>query len=154
IAVITQEDVRRLGITTLPEALRLVPGMDVARIDSHTWAIAARGFEGPYADKVLFLIDGRTIYEPTFAGVHWGVQDVMLEDLDRIEVIRGPGATLWGANAVNGVVNIITKSARDTQGMLIPTAVGTEDRPSTSIRYGGQLATNLHYRAYLKYFNR
>jgi iron complex outermembrane receptor protein len=105
VALITQNDIQRLGITSIPEALRWMPGMDVGRIDSHTWAISARGFQGEFGNKLLVLIDGRTIYEPGFAGVFWDVQDLPIEDLDRIEVIRGPGATLWGANAVNGVVN-------------------------------------------------
>ena len=154
VTVITQEDIRRLGITSLPEALRWAPGMDVGRIDSHTWAISARGFESHFANKLLVMIDGRTIYESSFGGVHWDIQDVAMEDLDRIEIVRGPGATLWGANAVNGVINIITRSAKETQGTLISTSVGTEDQPSTTLRYGGQLASNLYYRAYVKYFDR
>jgi len=109
IFVITQEDLRRSGATSIPEALRLVPGLEVARIDENKWAIGSRGFNGRFDDKLLVLIDGRSVYTPLFSGVYWNVQDVMLEDIDRIEVIRGPGATLWGANAVNGVINIITK---------------------------------------------
>lgn len=154
ISVITQEDIRRSGLNSLPELLRTVPGLEVARVNNSEWAISARGFNNQYANKLLVLVDGRSVYTPSFGGVHWNVQDTVLDDLDRIEVIRGPGATLWGANAVNGVINIITKSARDTQGGLITTTVGTEDQPSTSIRYGGTLATNLYYRAYVKYFNR
>jgi len=154
ISVITQEDIRRSGLTTLPELLRTVPGMDVARINGNAWAVSARGFNNEFANKLLVLIDGRTIYTPASAGVFWNAQDVVLEDLARIEVIRGPGATLWGANAVNGVINITTKSAKETQGGLVYTSFGTEDQPSTTVRYGGQLATNLHYRAYVKYFNR
>jgi iron complex outermembrane recepter protein len=154
IAVVTQDDIRRLGVTSLPEALRLVPGMDVAQINSHEWAVSARGFSGQFANKLLVMVDGRSVYGTGFGGVVWGVQDVLLEDLDRIEVIRGPGGTLWGANAVNGVVNIITKSARETQGTLISTAAGTLEQPATAIRYGGQLATNLYYRAYAKFDNR
>ena len=154
ISVVTGDDIRRLGLTTIPDALRLVPGMDVAQINSHEWAVSARGFNDEFANKLLVLVDGRAVYTPTFGGVFWDVQNVMLEDLDRIEVIRGPGATLWGANAVNGVVNIITKSAKDTQGLLITTDGGTVDQPATSIRYGGQLATNLYYRTYVSYFNR
>jgi len=153
ITVITQEDIHRLGITTIPDALRLVPGMDVAQINSHEWAVSARGFNDEFANKLLVLIDGRAVYSPTFGGVFWDVQTVTMENLDRIEVIRGPGATLWGANAVNGVVNIITKSAKDTQGGLITTDGGTLYQPSTTIRYGGQLATNLYYRAYATYVN-
>lgn len=154
ITVISAEDIRRSGFTSIPEALRMVPGMNVARINANEWAISARGFNAQYANNLLVLMDGRTVYTPSFGGVHWNVQDVVLEDLDRIEVIRGPGATLWGANAVNGVINIITKSAEETQGLLASTLYGTEDQPTTSLRYGGQLATNLFYRAYVKYANR
>lgn len=154
ISVITQEDIRRSGLTSLPELLRTVPGLDVARINANQWAVSSRGFNHQYANKLLVLVDGRAVYTPSFGGVFWNAQDLVLADLDRIEVIRGPGATLWGANAVNGVINIITKSAKDTQGGLITTTVGTEDQPSTAIRYGGQLGTNLFYRAYVKYFNR
>jgi iron complex outermembrane receptor protein len=154
ISVITQDDIRRLGITSIPEALRLVPGLDVARIDANQWAVSSRGFNGQYANKLLVLMDGRSVYTPSFGGVFWNAQDTVLEDLDRIEVIRGPGATLWGANAVNGVINIISKNSKDTQGILASTSFGTEDQPSVSIRYGGQIAPNLTYRAYVKYFNR
>ncbi len=153
-AVVTADDIRRLGITTIPEALRMVPGLDVARIDSHQWAVSARGFNGEFANKLLILEDGRTIYGPAYGGVNWGMQDMMLEDLDRIEVIRGPGASLWGANAVNGVINILSKSAKDTQGLLVSASEGTEDNPYLAVRYGGQLATNLYYRVYGKGFNR
>lgn len=153
-AIVTGDDVRRLGITTIPEALRLVPGMDVARIDSHEWAISARGFDAQFANKLLILMDGRTIYGPAYGGVNWGMQDMMLEDLDRIEVIRGPGASLWGANAVNGVVNVLSKSARDTQGLLIASQGGTEDQPEIAARYGGQISSNAYYRVWGKYFNR
>lgn len=154
IAVVTGDDVRRLGITTIPDALRLVPGMDVAQINSHEWAVSARGFNGQFANKLLVMVDGRSVYGTGFGGVVWGVQDIAMEDLDRIEVIRGPGATLWGANAMNGVVNIITKSAKETQGALISTTVGTEDLPTATVRYGGQLYTNLYYRVYAKGYNR
>jgi iron complex outermembrane receptor protein len=153
-AIVTPDDIRRLGITSIPEALRLVPGMDVARIDSHEWAVSARGFDAQFANKLLILEDGRSIYGPAYGGVNWGMQDIMLEDLERIEVIRGPGASLWGANAVNGVVNILSKSSRDTQGLLVSATGGTEDQPGVAVRYGGQLATNLYYRVYGKYFNR
>lgn len=154
ISVISADDLRRTGLTTLPEALRMVPGMEVARVNSSIWAISSRGFNGPYANKLLVLMDGRSVYTPLFGGVYWDTQDLILDDLDRIEAIRGPGATLWGANAVNGVVNMISKSAKDTQGTLVSTSVGTEDRPSVSIRYGGAASANLHYRVYAKYFNR
>jgi len=154
IYVISQEDIRRSGMTSIPELLRMVPGLDVAQIDANHWAISARGFNDQYANKLLVLIDGRSVYTPASAGVFWNVQDVPLDDIERIEVIRGPGATLWGANAVNGVISIITKSARDTQGGLATITYGTEDQPSTTVQYGGQLATNLFYRAYVTYFNR
>ena len=140
VAVRTQEDIRRLGATSIPEALRGIPGLLVARLNANKWAISSRGFNDEYANKLLVLVDGRSVYTPTFGGVYWNVQDVVMEDLDRIEVVRGPGATLWGANAVNGVINIITKSAKETQGALFSSAFGTEDRPSASARYGGQLA--------------
>jgi iron complex outermembrane receptor protein len=151
--VITQEDIRRSGATNIPEALRLAPGVQVARIDENKWAISARGFNGRFADKLLVLIDGRSVYTPLFSGVYWNVQDVMLEDVDRIEVIRGPGATLWGANAVNGVINIITKSARTTQAALATAGGGTELRGFSNLRYGGTLKQDTAYRAYAKYFN-
>ena len=154
VAVVSSDDVRRLGIDEIPEALRLVPGMDVARIDSHEWAVSARGFDAQFANKLLILMDGRTVYGPAYGGVNWGMQDMMLEDLDRIEVIRGPGASLWGANAVNGVVNIISKSARDTQGLLVAATGGTEDQPEVAVRYGGQISSNAYYRVWGKYFNR
>ena len=152
--VITQDDIHRSGMRSLPELLRMVPGMDVARIDANHWAVSVRGFNDQYAKNLLVLIDGRTIYAPVDAGVFWNVQDVPLDDIERIEVIRGPGATLWGANAVNGVINIITKSAKDTQGGLAAVTYGTEDQPRTTLQYGGQLTTNLFYRAYVIYFNR
>lgn len=154
ISIITSDDIVQLGITSIPEALRLVPGLDVARMDASRWAISSRGFNYGYANKLLVLMDGRSLYTPSFGGVNWGEQDMMLEDLDRIEVIRGPGATLWGANAVNGVINITSKSSKDTQGMLVSTAIGTDEQPLTSIRYGGEVNSRLHYRTYLKYFNR
>jgi len=150
--VITQEDIRRSGATSIPEALRLAPGLQVARIDENKWAIAARGFNGRFDNKLLVLIDGRSVYTPLFSGVYWNVQDVMLEDVDRIEVIRGPGATLWGANAVNGVINIITKKAKDTQSTLVTAGAGTEERASGSARYGGTIGKTA-YRVYGKYFN-
>jgi iron complex outermembrane recepter protein len=154
ISVITPEETRRLGITTLAEALRLAPGMNVARINANKWAVSARGFNGQFANKLLVLVDGRAVYTPTFGGVYWDVQDVMMEDLDQIEVIRGPGATLWGANAVNGVINISTKGAKETQGLLVSTAVGTEDRPRVSVRYGGALSPRVFYRVYATHYQR
>src|SRR5882724_2947650 len=152
IFVITQEDIRRSGATSIPEALRLVPGLEVARIDQNKWAIASRGFNGRFDNKLLVLIDGRSVYTPLFSGVYWNVQDVMLENIDRIEVIRGPGATLWGANAVNGVINIISKKAKDTQSGVVTAGAGNEERGSGSARYGSKIG-NTSYRAYGKYFN-
>jgi iron complex outermembrane receptor protein len=154
IFVLTQEDIRRSGATSIPEALRLVPGMQVARLDANKWAISARGFNDRLAQKLLVLIDGRTVYTPIFSGVFWGVQDLMLEDVERIELIRGPGATLWGANAVNGIINIITKNAQDTQGTLIRLGAGTEERGFGAVRYGGKWGKNTYFRLYTKYFNR
>jgi len=153
IFVVTPDDIRRLGITSIPEALRLVPGMDVAQIGASQWAISSRGFNNQFANKLLVMIDGRTVYDPSFAGVFWDVQNVVMEDIDRIEVIRGPGAALWGANAVDGVVNVITKSARETQGMLVSTSYGSLEQPSTTVRYGGKLGPDLYYRAYVQYFS-
>ncbi len=154
IQVITDDDIRRAGATSLPEALRLASNLEVAQVDSRQWAISARGFNNVFADKMLVLIDGRTVYTPLYAGVYWDVQDTMIEDLDRIEVISGPGATQWGANAVNGVINITTKSAKDTQGSLLVAGIGTELRNSDEVRYGGKLAPNLYYRVYAKYSDR
>src|SRR5436309_15136834 len=153
IFVLTQEDIRRSGATSIPEALRLVPGLEVARIDQNKWAIGSRGFNGRFDNKLLVLIDGRSVYTPLFSGVYWNVQDVMLEDVDRIEVIRGPGATLWGANAVDGVINIITKPTQSTQGAVVTAGVGTEERGAANVRYGGRLNKDTSYRAYAKYFN-
>jgi len=152
--VLTAEDIRRSGATSIPEALRMVPGMEVARIDASKWAITVRGFNNRFANKLLVLIDGRSVYSPFFSGVFWDVQDVLLEDIERIEVIRGPGATLWGANAVNGVVNIITRNAKDTQGRLVRAGAGSEERAFGEIRYGGKIGDALHYRAYGKYVKR
>jgi iron complex outermembrane recepter protein len=152
--VITQEDIRRAGATSIPEALRLAPGLEVARIDASKWAITARGFNGRFANKLLVLIDGRTVYTPWFSGVYWDVQDTLLEDVDRIEVIRGPGASVWGANAVNGVINIITRPASETQGMLVTALGGSEDRFITGVRSGGTAGARGHYRIYAKSFDR
>src|ERR1700692_2757076 len=151
IFVITQDDIRRSGASSIPEALRLVPGLEVARIDENKWAIGSRGFNGRFDNKLLVLIDGRSVYTPLFSGVYWNVQDVMLEDVDRIEVIRGPGATLWGANAVDGVINIITKPSQLTQGGMVSAEVGTEERTTESAQYGGKVGDSTHYRAYTKY---
>ncbi len=152
--VITNDDIRRSGATSIPEALRMAPGIEVARIDANKWAISSRGFNGLYASKLLVLIDGRSVYTPLFSGVYWNVQDTLLEDIERIEVIRGPGATVWGANAVNGVINIITKSAKNTQGWLVTAGTGTEEQGFTGLRYGGTSDENSFYRVYAKYFSR
>ena len=154
IHVITDEDIRRSGATSIPEALRLAPGMHVARVGSSTWAVGSRGFNDTFANKLLVLIDGRSVYTPLFSGVYWDAQDTLMADIDRIEVIRGPGATLWGANAVNGVINIITKKARETQGVLVSGGGGTEERGFGAIRYGLALGETVHMRVYGKYFDR
>ncbi len=126
--VITADEIRRSGYTTVADLLRLVPGMLVGQIDANKWAVSARGFNGQFANKLLVLIDGRSVYTPLFAGVYWDVQDLMIEDIERIEVIRGPGATLWGANAVNGVINIITCDAADSEGLLVSGGGGNVER--------------------------
>ena len=125
IFVITQEDIRRSGATNIPDVLRIAPGVQVAQLDANIWVITIRGFSDRFADKVLVLIDGRTVYTPTTSGVYWDQQDVPLDDIERIEVIRGPGGTIWGANAVNGVINITTKSAKDTRGGLVSLSGGS-----------------------------
>jgi len=150
IEVITGDDIRRAGITTLPEALRLATGVQVARFDGRTWAITARGFNISTANKLVVMIDGRSVYTPLFSGVFWDVQDLILEDVDRIEVIRGPGATLWGANAVNGVINIVTKHASQTEGTLVQIGGGT-DLGQTGVRYGRRLGSDGGIRVYGKY---
>src|SRR5882757_1888484 len=153
IFVITLEDIRRSGATSIPEALRLAPGLEVARIDENKWAIGSRGFNGRFDNKLLVLIDGRSVYTPLFSGVYWNIQDVLLEDIDRIEVIRGPGATLWGANAVDGVINIITKPAASTQSAIVTAGGGTEERGAGGVRYGSKIGDATHYRIYGKYFD-
>jgi len=153
IFVITQEDIRRSGATSIPEALRLAPGVQVARISAGTWSIGVRGFADRLARSVLVLIDGRAVYSPLFAGTYWETQDTVLGDIDRIEVIRGPGGTLWGANAVDGIINIITKTAKSTQGLMVSAVAGSEDRAAGSLRYGGQTDAGA-YRAYVKGFDR
>jgi iron complex outermembrane receptor protein len=151
IFVISQEDIRRSGFTSIPELLRMVPGLNVAQMDANQWAVTARGFNERFADKTLVLIDGRTVYTPLSSGVYWDVQDTMLEDIERIEVIRGPGATLWGANAVNGVINIITKKAADTQGTLVAATTGSNEGGNGAVRYGGPLRGHGFYRIFTKY---
>lgn len=152
--VITNEMIRRSGAKEIPEVLRMVPGLAVEKIDSSKWSVTVRGFGGRFASKLLVRIDGRDVYTPLYGGVFWDVQDVLLEDVERIEVIRGPGATVWGANAVNGVINIITKSAKDTKGAYAEAGGGNYQRAFTSARYGGQLAEGLSYRLYGKWFDR
>ncbi|MGA2135313.1 MAG: TonB-dependent receptor [Bryobacteraceae bacterium] len=151
IYVITSEDIRRSGVTTIPEALRLAPGVEVARIDGSQWSVGVRGFGTQLSRSVLVLIDGRSVYTPLFAGTYWDVQDYLLEDIDRIEVIRGPGGTIWGPNAVNGVINIITKSSKDTRGIFASTGGGNEEQGFADFRYGGG-DDGLTYRVYAKGF--
>jgi iron complex outermembrane receptor protein len=154
IQVITQEDIRRFGSTTLPEALQLASNLNVARKNSHGWGVSARGFNTDLANKLLVLMDGRTLYTPLFSGVRWDVQDYLLEDVERIEVISGPGGTLWGANAVNGVINIMSRPANETQGLYLEGIAGTQIRQQYAARYGGAAGTNIHYRVYAKYAER
>ncbi|HSH91217.1 MAG TPA: TonB-dependent receptor, partial [Ramlibacter sp.] len=151
--VITAEDIQRSTVRTLPEALRLAPNLHVARTSAGQWAISARGFNNGIGNKLLVLVDGRTIYSPLFSGVFWDAQDVMLEDIEQIEVISGPGGTLWGANAVNGVINVTTRSAASTPGMLA-TASGGDANPALSARYGGKLGESGHYRIYAMHSDR
>lgn len=148
--VVTNDDIQRTGATSIPEALRIVPGMHVARVDGNKWAVSIRGFNGQFANKLLVLIDGRSVYTPLFAGVWWDQQDTMMEDIERIEVIRGPGASLWGANAVNGVINIITKHAKDTQGTLVSVHAGNE-RGGAGLRYGAKIGDDAFLKVYGHY---
>lgn len=151
VTVIRGEDIRRLGLTSLPEALRLADGMEVAQVYGPGWAISTRGFTISTANKLLVLVDGRTVYSPLFSGVFWDVLDVVMADIDRIEIVRGPGGALWGANAVNGVVNIITKTAIETQGGYATVTAGNEIRAIATVRYGGRLSPGIAYRAYAKF---
>ncbi|HXA17395.1 MAG TPA: TonB-dependent receptor [Thermoanaerobaculia bacterium] len=151
--VVTRDDIRRSGATSIPEILRIVPGLSVARINGNSWAISARGSNGQFANKLLVMIDGRTVYTPLFDGVFWDAQDTLLEDIDRIEVIRGPGGTLWGANAVNGIINIITMHAIETQGALVTAGAGAAEGSSAAGRFGGSFGHNGYYRAYGKTFD-
>ncbi|MGA2796561.1 MAG: TonB-dependent receptor plug domain-containing protein [Thermoguttaceae bacterium] len=152
--VITNEMIRRSGAQTIPDALRMVPGVQVAQISSDEWAVSARGFDQQYSNLLLVQIDGRTVYDLFFGGVLWDVQDLILEDVDRIEVVRGPGATVWGANAVNGVINIITKKAQDTQGVLVQGGGGSHELGFTNARAGGRMGEDLYYRFYGRWFDR
>ncbi len=153
IFVINQDDIQRSGATDIPDLLRMVPGLDVAQIDASTWAITARGFNQQSSDKLLVLIDGRTVYSPLFSGVDWDAQAVPLENIDRIEVIRGPGASVWGANAVNGVINIISKKADQTQGGLVVAGGGTNEPGFGTVRFGGRLGAAGAYRITSNYSN-
>lgn len=154
IDVITSEDIHRSGVTNLPDALRLGAGMQVAQVDGHTWAITARGFNTSAANKMQVVMDGRSLYTPLFSGVFWDVQQTFLPDVEQIEVIRGPGATLWGANAVNGVINIRTKSAEETQGMLVYGGAGNLETGFGGMRYGGKIGRDTYYRVYLMHHDR
>jgi iron complex outermembrane recepter protein len=154
IFVITQEDIHHSGATNIPDLLRMVLGLDVSQINANSWAISARGFNTQFENKLLVLINGRAVYTPLIGGVNWDTQDVPLEDIDRIEVIRGPGATLWGANAVNGVINVVTKRAVDTKGGLVTAGGGTEGQALGAAQFGGTLRGNTSYRIFTKYFNR
>ncbi len=153
ILVITADDIRRSGATNIPDLLRMVPGVDVAQIDANTWAISARGLNGRFSHELLVLLDGRTVYTPIFGGVLWDSLDLPLEDIERIEVIRGPGGTVWGANAVNGVINIITKKAAQTKGGMLIAGGGNLDQGMGTAQYGGGLGQNTDYRIFTKYFN-
>lgn len=154
IFVLTQDDIRRSGATSIPDVLRLIPGVEVARISSNQWSVNIRGLGSGFSKSVLVLIDGRSVYTPLYAGVYWDVQNVLLGDVERIEVIRGPGGTIWGSNAVNGVINIITKNAKDTRGTYAFTSVGNVDQNESGVRYGGAYGNNLNYRAYAMGFGR
>lgn len=152
--VITAEMIRRSGATALPELFRMVPGLNVARIDGNKWAISARGFNQRFQDKLLVQVDGRTVYTPAFSGVYWDTVDSPLEDIERIEVIRGPGASVWGANAVNGIINVITKSAKDTPGSFVSGGAGTTEQGFATFRHGAEIAEDVSYRYYAKGFTR
>ena len=152
--VISQEDIRRSSANSIPELLRMAPGLSVARIDSNKWSVTSRGYSGRFADDLLVMIDGRTVYSPLFAGTFWETLDLPLEDIDRIEVIRGPGGTIWGANAANGAIHIITKHARTTQGNLITSGGGSEERGFTTLRHGGKIGDSFFYRFFTKGFTR
>jgi iron complex outermembrane recepter protein len=153
IQVLTSEDIAESGAVTIPEALQLADNLDIAQKNPHDWAISARGFNSNLGDKMLVLMDGRSVYTPLFSGVFWNAQDYLLEDIDRIEVISGPGGALWGANAVNGVISVTTKSAQDTQGFFLEQADGTALQEYSGARYGGMLAPNVFFRVYAKYMD-
>lgn len=148
ITVLTQDDIRRSGVTTLPELLRLVGGVQVSRLDSDHWAIGIRGLTNAFSKALLVMIDGRSVYTPLFGGVYWQVQETLLEDVERVEVIRGPGGTIWGSNAVAGVINVITRHTRDTVGVLVAAAAGNVDQGRASVRFGDTFGDALSYRVY------
>ena len=148
--VITGEELRRSGALSIPEALRMVPGLNVAQISRDSWAVSSRGFLERFSSKLLVLVDGRSIYSPMFSGVVWETQDTLMEDIERIEVIRGPGAALWGTNAMNGVINIVTRKAKATQGNMLSTQIGQGGYGALALRHGGELEGGGHYRLYAK----
>src|SRR5580700_1159055 len=151
--VITQEDIRRSGARNIPDLLRMVPGLDVAQINANTWAISARGLNGRFSNELLVVLDGRSLYTPTTGGVFWDVVDLPLEDIERIEVIRGPGASVWATSAVNGVINIITKKASDTPGAMVVAGGGTADQGFGTLQYGGNIGKDTSFRVFTKYLN-
>jgi iron complex outermembrane recepter protein len=153
IFVITQEDIRRSGATNIPDLLRMVPGLDVAEINGSTWAIGSRGLNSQFANKLLVLVDGRSVYSPTFSGVFWDTLDLPLFDIDRIEVIRGPGGTIWGANAVIGVISIFTKKAAETNGTTLEAGGGTLQQGFGFVQFGEPLGRKSDFRVYTNYFN-
>lgn len=153
VTVMTSEDIRRTGAQTLPDILRQAIGVNVAQQNANYWAVSIRGFNDVFANKLLVMMDGRSVYSPLFSGTFWDVQDAVLADIDRIEIVRGPGATVWGANAVNGVINIISKSAKDTQGTLFKAGFGSELQGVVSARHGYKLSDELFLRLYGKYAN-
>jgi iron complex outermembrane receptor protein len=149
--VLTRDDISRSGAVTVADALRLVPGVNVAQINANSWAVTVRGFNSRFSNKLLVMIDGRSVYTPLFSGTLWDQQNIVLEDVERIEVVRGPGGALWGANAVNGVINIITRSSRDTKGVLAKAAGGDEYQAQAVLRVGGDIGQNGSYRVYGKF---
>ncbi len=151
--VITQEAIQASGATTIPDLLRMAPGVQVAQVEPDRWAISVRGFNSIYSNKLLVLVDGRTVYTPSFSGVYWDQINIPLDTIERIEVIRGPGGTVWGANAVNGVINIITSNARDSQGTRITAGAGSAQTAGYQVRYGGQIADSGAYRIFGSYSN-
>src|ERR1700687_4754444 len=150
---ITRDDIQRSGATSIPDLLRMVPGMEVAQINGNTWAISARGLNGQFSNELLVMMDGRNVYTPTFGGVFWDTFDLPLENIERIEVIRGPGGTVWGENAVNGVVNIIQKKAGETRGAMVVAGGGDRTPEFGTAEYGGNLGRRTDYRVYSKYFD-